>query len=154
MSPSPSASAAATALPPESSAAGLTPERSPLSEAEALAQLVDMLGRRGVDDEATRLALGGDPLWLNVRYASQHVAESQYFGLQIVLVAMDAAHVAVRLRPPVDGGIKVAALPAGESEVGLKVILVYGHDLQRWADGELSEQEFVYEWEVGTVPKE
>ena len=68
--------------------------------------------------------------------------------------AIAGQQMTIRVQPPVDGGIKVSILPARETGEGLRVILADGRSLDRWARGAVSEQEFVYEWSVGTVPRE
>jgi len=50
--------------------------------------------------------------------------------------------------------MRLAALPGGESEVALRVIIIDWSSLKAWANGSISDQEFISEWAVGTITKE
>jgi hypothetical protein len=71
-----------------------------------------------------------------------------------VLIALAAARVLVRVQPPIDGGIRLAVIPGGESVVGLRVTVIDGSILEAWTNGSISDQEFVDLWMVGTVTRE
>jgi hypothetical protein len=59
-----------------------------------------------------------------------------------------------RVDPPISGGMRVAVIPVGESNIGLRVTMVDGPSLEAWANGSISDQEFVRRWSVGIVTRE
>ena len=131
-----------------------TPAPGPLTEAEAIALVKEEMAARGVALHTVRITIGGEPRWASVRYASSYAVEGRVFQAQTVLVALAVARVMAQVHPPIDGGIRLAVIPGGESNVGLRVTVVDGPTLEAWADGSISDQEFVDAWTVGTVTTE
>ena len=125
-----------------------------LTEAEAIALAKEEMAARGVTLHTVRITIGGEPRWASVRYASSYAVEGRVFQAQTVLVALAVARVMAQVHPPIDGGIRLAVIPGGESEVGLRVTAVDGPTLETWADGSISDQEFVDAWTVGAVTTE
>ena len=80
--------------------------------------------------------------------------DGQAFQAQTVLVALAISRVMARVHPPLDGGARVAVLPDVEGEVGLRVTVIDGSSLEAWANGSISDQDFVSGWTVGTVTRE
>jgi hypothetical protein len=130
----------------------LTP--SPLTEAEAIALIKEEAEARGVALPTLRISIEGEPRWVSIRYSSSYSVDSRVFQPQTVLIALAAARVLVRVQPPIDGGIRLAVIPGGESEVGLKVTVIDGPNLEAWGNGSISYQEFVGQWMVWTVTRE
>jgi len=114
----------------------------------------EALAARGVTLNTLRLRIAGEPRWASIRYSSSYAIDGRIFQPQTVLVALATARVMTRVRPPVDGGMRLAVVPGGESNVGLKVIIITGATLKEWADGSLSDRDFVSQWTIGTVTKE
>ena len=131
-----------------------TPVPGPLTEAEAIGLLKEELAARGVALGTLRIRIAGEPRCVSIRYASAYDVDSSVFHAQTVLVALAAARVVVRVRPPMNGGIRVAVIPGGESNIGLKVTTMDGSSLEAWANGAMSDEEFVGEWTVGIVTRE
>ena len=109
---------------------------------------------RGVAPSSLRINLHQEPRQVSIRYSSPYPVDSSLFQAQTVLIPLSAARVLVRIQPPLDGGIRVAVIPGGETEVGLRVTLIEGSILETWADGSITDQEFVGQWVMGTVPLE
>jgi len=108
---------------------------------------------RGVDLQILRITIAGEPRSVSIRYSSSYAVRGPAFQAQTVLVALAAARVLVRVQPPIDGGIHLAVIPGGESEVGLRVTVIDGSSLEAWANGSISDQEFVGQWMVWTVTR-
>ena len=115
----------------------------PLTESEAIALVKEEMAARGVALHTVRITIGGEPRWASVRYSSTYAVEGRVFQAQTVLVALAVARVMAQVHPPIDGGIRLAVIPGGESDVGLRVTVVDGSTLGAWADGSISDQEFV-----------
>ena len=131
-----------------------TPTPGPLTDAEAIALVEEEAAARGVALPTLRIKIEGEPRWASIRYSSSYTVDSRAFQPQTVLVALAAARVLVRVQPSIDGGIRLAVMPGGESEVGLRVTVIEGSSLEAWANGSISDQEFVGQWMVGTVTRE
>ena len=131
-----------------------TPTPSPLTDVEAIALMEEEATARGVALSTLRITIEGEPRWASIRYASSYTVDSRVFQSQTVLVALSAARVFIRVQPPIDGGIRLAVIPAGESEVGLRVTVIDGSSLEAWTNGSITDQEFVDQWMVGTVTRE
>jgi hypothetical protein len=109
---------------------------------------------RGVALSTLRITIKGEPRWASIRYSSSYTVDNRAFQPQTVLIALAAARVLVRVQPPIDGGIRLAVIPGGESVVGLRVTVIDGSILEAWTNGSISDQEFVDLWMVGTVTRE
>lgn len=126
----------------------------PLTDGEAIALMEQELAARGVALNTVRIRIGEAPRQASVRYTSTYKFGRSVFRAQTTLVGLALSQVVLRVQPPLDGGLSVAVLPVGEREVGLYVITISHSSQKRWATGTLSDQDFVGEWLVGTVPKE
>ena len=126
----------------------------PLTDAEAIALAGEELVSRGVAPHTARITIGGEPRRASIRYSSSYSVDGQAFQAQTVLVALAMSRVMARVQPPLDGGARVAVLPDGEGEVGLRVTVIDGSSLEAWANGSISDQDFVSDWTVGTVTRE
>ncbi len=131
-----------------------TPTPGPLTDAEAIALVEEEAAARGVALSTLRITIKGEPRWASIRYSSSYTVDSRAFQPQTLLVALAAARVLVRVQPPIDGGIRLAVIPGGESEVGLRVTVIEGSSLEAWTNSSISDQEFVDQWMVGTVTRE
>jgi hypothetical protein len=131
-----------------------TPTPSPLSEPEARALLLEELAARGVDPDTVKIDIREGPRTLSVRFTSAYDFESSVYRAQSILVALTVSRASLRLRPPLDGGIKLSIIPQGSDEVGLHVMSIMASSLDAWAGGSLTDQEFVEEWSVGIFTKE
>ena len=100
------------------------------------------------------LPIRGEPRSASIRYSSSYDVDSSVFQAQTTLVALAAARAMTRVQPPINGGMRRAVIPTGESEVGLRVIIIDWSSLEAWANGSISDQEFVRQWSVGTVTRE
>jgi hypothetical protein len=125
-----------------------------LTDAEAIALVKEEIGTCGVAPNTVRIAMAEEPRRVSIRYASSYDVDSRVFQAQTVLVALAAARVMARVDPPISGGMRVAVLPVGESNIGLRVTVVHGPSLEAWANGSISDQEFVRRWSVGIVTRE
>lgn len=130
------------------------PTPGPLTDAEAVALVREELADRGVALDTSRIAIAGAPRYASIRYSSSYAADSRVFQAQTILVALAVAQVMARVHPPINGGIRLAVMPGGESNVGLKVTLIEGTSLEAWAAGSISDQEFVSQWTGGFVTEE
>ncbi len=143
-----------TISPTQSHTQAPTPTPGPLTDAEAIALVEEEATAHGVALPALRITIEGEPRWVSIHYSSSFTADSRAFQPQTVLVALATARVFVRVQPPLDGGIRLAVMPGGESEVGLRVTVINGSSLEAWANGSISDQEFVGQWMVWTVTRE
>ena len=125
-----------------------------LTDAEAIALVKEEVAARGVAPHTLRITIGGEPRSASIRYSSSYDVNSKVFQAQTVLVALAVARATSRVQPPLNGGIRLAVIPAGEGEVGLKVTIIDWASLEAWASGSISDQEFVGAWTVGTVTTE
>ena len=151
-SPTPTSAPPPTTTP--SPAPTRTPTPGPLTDAEAIALVKEELTARGVALHTVRITIGGESRSASIRYSSSYRVDSSVFQAQTVLVALAVARSIVRVQPPIVGGIRLAVIPGGESEVGLRVIVIDWASLEAWADGSISDQEFVSQWSEGTVTRE
>jgi hypothetical protein len=141
-----------TSIPPP--AHTQTPTPGPLTDAEAIALVKEEVAARGVTPQTLRITIAGKPRSASIRYSSSYNVDSKVFRAQTVLVALAAARAMIRVQPPINGGMRLAAMPGGESEVGLRVIVIDWASLEAWANGSISDQEFVSQWTVGGITKE
>jgi len=126
----------------------------PLTDAQAIALVKEEIDARGVALHTVRIAMAEEPRRVSIRYSSSYDVDSRVFQAQTVLVALAAARAMARVDPPISGGMRVAVMPVGESNIGLRVTMVDGPDLEAWANGSISDQEFVRRWSVGIVTRE
>jgi len=125
-----------------------------LTDAEAITLIEEELAARGVATQTLRVTIAGEPRSVSIRYSSTYNLDSRVFKAQTALVNLAVARVVVLVRPPIDGGIRLAVIPAGHSEVGLRVTIIDGASLAAWSEGDISDQEFVGQWTVGDVTRE
>jgi len=154
--PSPTAT---SALPPTitpTAAPTRTPTPGPgsLTDAEAIAQIQEGATARGVAPDTLRITIRGEPRSASIRYSSSYDVDGSVFQVQTTLVALAAARAMARVQPPITGGMRLAVIPVGEGEVGLRVIVIDWSSLEAWASGSISDQEFVSQWSEGTVTRE
>jgi hypothetical protein len=125
-----------------------------LTDAEALALIEKEVTARGVAPHTLRVSIGQEPRSASIRYSSSYDVDSSVFKAQTALVALAAARALARVQPPINGGISLAVMPGGESEAGLRVIAIDWPILEAWANGAISDQEFVSQWMVGDITRE
>ena len=130
------------------------PMPGPLTDAEAIALIKEEATARGVAPHTLRITIGGEPRSASIRYSSSYTVDSSVFQAQTTLVALAAARAMVRVQPSINGGMRLAVIPAGESEVGLRVIVIDWSSLGAWANGSISDQEFVSQWTEGSITRE
>ena len=109
---------------------------------------------RGVAPDTLRITIKGAPRSASIRYSSSYDVDSSVLQVQTTLVALAAARAMARVQPPITGGMRLAVIPAGEGEVGLRVIVIDWASLEAWASGSISDQEFVSQWSEGTITRE
>ena len=131
-----------------------TPAPGPLTDAQAIALIKEELTARAVASHTLKIRIAGEPRWVFIRYSSSYAVESRAFQAQTVVVTLAAARAMARVHPLINGGMRLAAMPGGESDVGLKVIIIDGPSLEAWANDSISDREFVSEWTVGTITEE
>ncbi len=131
-----------------------TPTPGPLTDAEAIALVKEEATARGVAPHTLSVTIAGEPRSASIRYSSSYTVDSSVFRAQTVLVALAAAQAMARVQPPINGGMRLAVMPGGESEVGLRVIIIDWPSLEAWANGSISDQEFVSQWTEGTITRE
>jgi len=131
-----------------------TPTPGPLTEAQAIALVGEELAARGVAAHKARIVIGENPRRVLVRYSSSLGVDSRAFQPQTVLIALAVARAMVRVYPPIDGGIRLAIMPTGASNVGLKVVIIEQPHLQAWSEGLISDPEFVSRWRMFDITKE
>ena len=150
----------ATSAPPPTTTPTTAPTRTPipgpgpLTDAEAIALIQEEATARGVAPDTLRITIRGEPRSASIRYSSSYDVDGSVFQAQTTLVALAAARAMARVRPPINGGMRLAVMPDGESEVGLKVTIIDWASLEAWANGSISDQEFVSQWTEGTVTRE
>jgi len=130
------------------------PTPGPLTDAEAIALVKEEVAARGVAPHTLSVTIAGEPRSASIRYSSSYTVDSSVFRAQTVLVALAAAQAMARVQPPINGGMRLAVMPGGESEVGLRVIIIDWSSLEAWANGSISDQEFVSQWTEGTITRE
>jgi hypothetical protein len=139
---------------PASTPPTLTLTPGPLTDAEAIGLIKEEMAARGVALRTLRVRVAGEPRWTSIRYSSAYDVDSSVFKAQTVLVALSVARVIVRVRPPMNGGVRLAVIPGGESNTGLRVTIIDGSSLEAWANGAISDEQFVGEWTFGIVTRE
>jgi hypothetical protein len=90
----------------------------------------------------------------SVRYTSPYDWASSEYNAQAIISAMLISRAMLRVDPPIGGGLQVSIIPQGSAEVGLHVITITDSDLAAWADGSITDQEFVARWTNGIMTKE
>jgi hypothetical protein len=130
-----------------------TPTPGPLTDAEAIALVKDEATARGVAPDTLRITIRGEPRSASIRYSSTYDVDGSVFQAQTILVTLAAARAMARVQPPLNGGMRLAVMPVGESEVGLRVIAIDWASLEAWANGSISDQEFVSQWTEGIVTR-
>jgi len=130
------------------------PTPGPLTDAEVIALVEEEATARGVAPHTLRITIAGEPRSASIRYSSSYTVDSSVFHVQTTLVALAAARALARVQPPLDGGMRLAVIPAGESEVGLRVIVIDWASLEAWNNGSISDQEFVSQWTEGSITRE
>lgn len=153
-SPTPTGATSLTTTPTLVPTLATTPTPGPLTDAEAIALVKEEVAARGVAPHTLRITIGGEPRSASIRYSSSYDVNSKVFQAQTVLVALAVARATSRVQPPLNGGIRLAVIPAGEGEVGLKVTIIDWASLEAWASGSISDQEFVGQWSEGIVTRE
>jgi hypothetical protein len=101
-----------------------------------------------------RIRIGGRPRRASIRYTSTYLPDRSEFRAQMTLITLAAASAVLRVDPPLEGGLDVSVLPGEGEEVGLLVVAIDRDTLDAWANGDLSDQEFVAAWQLGVVPRE
>jgi len=152
--PSPPTTSAPPPTTTPTSAPTRTPTPGPLTDAEAMALVKDEATARGVAPDTLRITIRGEPRSASIRYSSTYDVDGSVFQAQTTLVALAAARAMARVQPPLNDGMRLAVMPVGESEVGLRVIAIDGASLEAWANGSISDQEFVSQWTVGAITRE
>ncbi|MBM4465348.1 MAG: hypothetical protein FJ014_07340 [Chloroflexi bacterium] len=150
--PTPTSSPLPTTAPPPTPTQPPTP--GPLTDAEAIALIKQEIAARGIASHTLRISIGQESRSASIRYSSSYDVDSSVFNAQTVLIALTAARAIARVQPPVNGGIRLAVMPAGEGEVGLRVTAIGWPSLEAWGNGDISDQEFVSQWTVGDVTRE
>jgi hypothetical protein len=130
------------------------PTPGPLTDEQAVAFIEEEMTARGVASDTLRIVIAGDPRVASIRYASSYAIDSRVFQAETVLITLVVARAVARIEPPVSGGTRVAVMPAGGSDVGLRVTVIESSSLEAWRKGFISDQEFVSQWSVGAVTKE
>jgi hypothetical protein len=136
------------------SAPAPTPTPHPLTESEAIALVKDELAARDVGLDTVRIKITSEPRVVAIRYTSTYDLSSSVFRAQTILVGLALSRAVMRIEPPIRDGINLSVLPEGNAEVGLVAITISQSNLDAWADGFISDEVFVANWAVGTVPKE
>jgi len=131
-----------------------TPSPGPLTDAEAIALIKKEATARGVAPDTLRITIRGEPRSASIRYSSSYKVDSNVFQVQMMFVALTAAQAIARVQPPIKGGMRLAVVPGGEGEVGLRVTFIDWSSLEAWASGSISDQEFVSQWTKGAVTRE
>ena len=143
-----------TTIPPPAPTRTPTPRPGLLTHGEAIALIQEEATARGVAPDTLRITIRGEPRSASIRYSSPYDVDGSVFQAQTTLVALAAARAMARVQPPINGGIRLAVIPDGEGEVGLRVIIIDWSSLEAWANGSISDQEFVGQWSEGTITRE
>ena len=125
-----------------------------LTDSQAMALIEKELVAHRVALDTVRIAIGGEPRRVSIRYSSAYSVDHPAFEPQRVLVALAVSRVLAGVQPPLDGGMRLSAIPAGEGEIGLKVTVIGASSLDAWANNALPEREFVSEWDVWSMTRE
>jgi len=131
-----------------------TPTPGPLTDAEAIELIKKEITARGVASETLKIAIGQESRSASIRYSSSYALDSKIFRIQTTIVGLNVARALIRVHPPLRGGIHLSIIPAGEDLVGLRVIVIDWPLLEAWANGIISDQEFVNQWTVGDITRE
>jgi hypothetical protein len=125
-----------------------------MTDAQAIALVKEEVPAHGVVSDALSARIAGDPRWASTRYSSSYAHDGRAFRPQMILIALAVVPGVASVHPPVSVGARVAAMPSGESNVGLAVITNEGSALMDWSNGSTSDQEFVSQWIEGVVTSE
>jgi hypothetical protein len=131
-----------------------TPEPAPLTSSAVAELIAEQLGARGVDASTVRVSIKSENRMGSVRYTSPYDWASSEYNAQAIISAMLISRAMLRVVPPIGGGLQVSIIPQGSAEVGLHVITITDSDLAAWADGSITDQEFVARWTNGIMTKE
>lgn len=130
-----------------------TPTPGPLTDAEAIELIKKETAARGVAPQTLKITIGQESRSASIRYSSSYAVDSKIFRIQTTIVGLNVARALARVQPPLKGGIRLSIIPAGEDLVGLRVIVIDWPLLEAWANGVISDQEFVNQWTVGNVTR-
>lgn len=130
------------------------PTPGPLTDAEAVALIEEEMTARRVASDTLRISVAGEPRMVSIRYASSYAIDSRVFQAETVLITLVVARTVARIKPPVRGGTRLAVVPAGDSDVGLRVTVIESSSLEAWHNGSISDQEFISQWAFAAVTKE
>jgi len=125
-----------------------------LADAKSMALIEEELAAHRVALDTARIAIGAEPRRVSIRYSSVYSVDHPAFEPQRVLVALALSRVLAGAQPPLDGGMRLSAIPAGDSEIGLKVTVIGASSLEAWAKNALSDREFVGGWDVWSMTRE
>ena len=153
-SPPPTSAPPPTTTPTSAPVRTPTPSPGPLTDAEAIALIKEEATARGVAPHTLRITIGGEPRSASIRYSSSYKVDSNVFQVQMMFVALTAAQAMARVQPPIKGGMRLAVVPGGEGEVGLRVTFIDWSSLEAWASGSISDQEFISQWTKGAITRE
>jgi hypothetical protein len=107
-----------------------------------------------VVSDTVRIRILADPRAASIRYSSAYSVDSSVFYAESVLIALAVARTASAVDPPLMDGIRLAVIPGGEGDIGLRVTVINGSSLAAWAEGAISDQEFIDAWTVAAATKE
>ena len=124
-----------------------TPES--LTDAEAIDQIKEIMLARGAVPGTERITITSDPRFASLRFESSFPPQEPMFEVQKNLITINAARVLARLTPQLENGIRLAVIPGGEGDVGLIVTVIDGDSFWAWANGIITDQEFVSRWSTG-----
>lgn len=125
-----------------------------LTDSRAIALIEEELVTHRVALDTARIAIGGEPRGASIRYSSATSVDHPALEPQRVLLALAVSRVLAGAQPPLDGGMRLSVIPGGEGEIGLKVTVIGASSLAPWANGAVSDREFVSEWEVWSITRE
>ncbi len=125
-----------------------------LTDAEVIALIEREVAERGVSLDTLRVRLTGDPRVAFIQYASTLDVNHPAFNAQTVLITLAVSRAVARSQPAPEGGVRVAAIPGSEGEVGLRLITLGWEELATWSRGKMSDQLFVRGWGVWSITRE
>lgn len=153
-SPIPTGVPLPTTIPTPAPTRAPTPGPGPLTDAEAIALITEEATARGVTPDTLRITIRREPRSASIRYSSPYDVDSSIFQAQMMFIALTSAQAVARVQPPIVGGMHLAVIPGGESEIGLKVTIIDWASLEAWANGSISDQEFMSQWTEGAITRE
>jgi hypothetical protein len=129
----------------------LTPTPAPLTDEMAIARIKEALTIHPIHQDTLEVEISRDRRRITISYETDYDSGSPQFRWQIITIGLTVARIIARVEPPISDGIRIAAMPTGREDIGLKLVVIKGDDIAAWSIGLLSDQVFISRWRTLTL---